>query len=60
VNCNRDLSGAVVDYRISLIRRIGIDRVEQLECDNSIRKFDIEYLKRIKFLFNKKAKFYDG
>ncbi len=60
VNCNCDLSGAVVDYRISLIRRIGIEKVEQLENDNSIRKFDIEYLKRIRFLFNKKAKFYDG
>ena len=60
VSCNRDLSGNVVDYRICLIRRIGIDRVEQLECDNSIRKFDIEYLKRIRFLFNKKAKFYGG
>ena len=56
VQCNRDLSGNVVDYRICLIRRIGQDRVDRLECDNSIRKFDIEYLKRIKRIFNKKAR----
>jgi hypothetical protein len=56
VSCNRDLSGNVVDYRICLIRRIGQDKVDQIECDNSIRKFDADYLRRIKIIFNKRAR----
>lgn len=58
VNCNRDKSGNVVDYRIHLIERIGLERVERLEHDNTPRKFDIEYLKRVKRIFTKKAKLY--
>jgi hypothetical protein len=57
--CNRYLSGNVVEYRKELINRIGVDRVELLENDNQPRKFDIEYLKRIKRIFNKRARFYE-
>jgi len=57
--CNRYLSGNVVEYRKELINRIGIDRVEQLENDNEPRKFDIEYLKRLKRIFNKRARYYE-
>jgi len=53
---NRDLSGNIVEYRKRLIDRIGLDRVEALENDNSIRKFDIEYLKRVKRIFTKRAR----
>lgn len=56
--CNRYLSGNIVEYRKELINRIGIDRVELLENKNEPRKFDIEYLKRIKSIFNKKARLY--
>lgn len=59
VKCNRFLSGNVVEYRINLINRIGLDRVEQLENDNEPRKFSIEYLKRVKRIFNKRARFYE-
>ena len=58
VKCNRYLSGAAVDYRIELIRRIGIERVEQIEQDNSTRTFDTEYLKRVKRIFRKKERLY--
>lgn len=58
VRCNRYKSGNAVDYRINLIKRIGIDRVERLESDNEPRKFTIEYLQRIKKIFNKKTKLY--
>ncbi len=57
-HCNRDLSGNVVEYRKGLIDRIGQDRVEQLENDNTIKSCDIEYLERLKKLFNKRARQY--
>jgi len=55
---NRYLSGNVSQYRIGLIQRIGLDRVEALEHDNSQRSFDIEYLKRVKAIFSKRARLY--
>lgn len=58
VTCNRYGSGMAVDYRIELIKRIGLDRVERLESNNTPRSFDIDYLKRIKRIFNKRAKYY--
>jgi len=59
VKCNRFNSGNAVDYRIKLIDRIGLDKVNQLESDNEPRKFTIDYLKRIKKIFNKKARLYE-
>lgn len=59
VKCNRNLSGNVVEYRKGLVNKIGLDRVEQLEHDNSVRKFDVDYLKRLKRIFNKRARFYE-
>lgn len=58
VTCNRWQSGNVVDYRISLIKRIGLEQVEKLESDNSTRKLTKEYLIRIKKIFNKRARWY--
>ena len=51
---------ATVDanYRMNLIEKIGIAKVEYLENNNDIdlKKGDIEYLKRIKRIFNKRAR----
>ncbi|MBL4622896.1 MAG: recombination protein NinG [Immundisolibacteraceae bacterium] len=58
VKCNRFLSGNVVDYRINLIKKIGLAKVEAIECDNTPRKFTIEYLQRVKKIFNKKTRLY--
>lgn len=44
---NRYLSGNAVDYRIGLIQRIGLEAVEALEADQSVRKYTIEDLKAI-------------
>jgi NinG protein len=55
VRCNRDLSGNVVELRKGLVDRIGLAKVEVVECDNEVRKFDIDYLKRIKRIFTKKC-----
>jgi hypothetical protein len=54
--CNRYLSGNVVEYRIRLIKRIGLDRVEVLEHNNDTVKHDITYLRRIKQIFKAKLK----
>ncbi|OQY25506.1 MAG: hypothetical protein B6244_14920 [Candidatus Cloacimonetes bacterium 4572_55] len=56
VLCNRYQSGNVVDYRINLIKKIGVERVETLENDNDPRKFSVEYLRRVKRIFNKRAR----
>lgn len=53
--CNRQLSGNAVEYRIHLIERIGLERVERLESDNEPRRFDIAYLKRMKSIFSCRA-----
>lgn len=45
---NRFLSGNAVDYRIGLIARIGLEAVEALEADQSVRKYTIDDLKEIK------------
>lgn len=44
---NRYLSGNAVDYRIGLIKRIGLEAVEALEADQTPRKYTIEDLKAI-------------
>ena len=60
VRCNRELSGNIVDYRLGLINRIGIGRVNMIELDNKPKKFTIEYLKRIKAIFNRKFRLYES
>ncbi|WP_144814085.1 recombination protein NinG [Enterobacter sp. DE0047] len=54
--CNRQLSGNAVEFRIRLIDRIGLERVERLESDNEPRRFDIPYLQRIKSIFTRRAR----
>lgn len=55
VRCNRHLSGNVAALRVGMISRIGVEKIEAVEADHSTRKFDVEYLKRIKKIFTKKA-----
>jgi len=57
--CNRQLSGNAVEYRIRLIERIGITLVERIESDNTPRKFTIDYLKRVKAIFTRRARYYE-
>ena len=51
---------ATVDanYRVNLIKKIGVDKVEWLENNNEIdlKKRDVEYLKRVKRIFSKRAR----
>lgn len=56
VVCNRHGAGRAVDYRIGLIARIGIDRVEALEANNALHKWTREELISIKETYRKKLK----
>lgn len=53
---NQYKSGNAVDYRIGLIARIGIDRVEALESDNKPRKWTHDELRAMKEQFQSMAK----
>lgn len=54
--CNNHKSGNQAAYRIRLIKKIGIDKVEALEGPHGPLKPSISYLKRIKVIFDKKYK----
>ena len=56
VKCNQWKAGNVVDYRIRLIERIGLKRVEALETDNQVRKWNAEDLRYIKVLYREARK----
>jgi hypothetical protein len=55
-SCNVFESGNIVNYRINLVEKIGLEKVESLETDNTPRKFTIDYLKRIKKVFSRRLK----
>jgi hypothetical protein len=46
-HCNQYLSGNPIGYRKGLIERIGLDRVEQIESDQTIRKYTREGLSEL-------------
>ena len=54
--CNRWGSGRAVDYRIGLIRRIGLEAVEALESDQTEKRYTIEDLKGIVQTYRAKLK----
>lgn len=57
---NQYLAGNVVDYRINLIRRIGLERVEALENENTPHKWTREELLEIKATYKRKLKELQG
>lgn len=56
VKCNQWGAGRAVDYRIGLVGRIGIRRVECLEADNTPHKWQREELVAIKEKYKAKLK----
>ena len=54
--CNRWGAGRAVDYRLGLIERIGLARVEALEADQSPRKYTADELRAIKAEYTAKAR----
>ena len=54
--CNTHLSGNLIQYRLGLIRKIGIHAVETLESDNNTVKWSVEEIKLLKAQFSAKIK----
>ena len=54
--CNRYGAGRAVDYRIGLIARIGLERVEALESDSKVHKWTSDELRLIKATYRQKLK----
>lgn len=53
---NRFLAGNAIDYRVGLIARIGLPRVEALEADNGVKKWTRDGLIGIRDEYKKKLK----
>jgi hypothetical protein len=46
-HCNRHLAGNHVEYRLGLVKRIGLHAVELIEADQTMRKYTKEGLQEI-------------
>lgn len=57
--CNSYKSGNLVPYRENLIKKIGLDRVEQIEANQERGNYTVEYLQRLIKVFRKKIKLYE-
>jgi hypothetical protein len=55
VKCNRHLGGNAIEFRRGLVARIGQDAVERIESMQGEPKWSVEYLKRLKTVFARKA-----
>ncbi|MCS3467104.1 hypothetical protein M2401_000825 [Pseudomonas sp. JUb42] len=56
VPCNQHKSGNVVNYRIELVKRIGIANVEWLEGPHEPKKYTIDELKALTALYREKSR----
>lgn len=54
--CNLFLSGNIAEYEKRLTLKIGAEKVDWLKSQNGVRRYEPEYLVRMKKIFNKKAK----
>ena len=56
VNCNVHNSGNAIDYRVGLIKKIGVDKVEWLEGPHKAKKYSCTDLKEIELYYKQKLK----
>ncbi|MDK5706382.1 recombination protein NinG, partial [Serratia nevei] len=54
--CNQHKSGNIVPYRVELVRRIGIEQVEDIESNHKRHRWTIEECKAIKAEYQQKLK----
>ena len=54
--CNNHLSGNIADYRINLIKKIGVKKVEWIEGPHEPKKYTCAELKEIELLYKQKLK----
>jgi hypothetical protein len=55
-HCNSWKSGNAVDYRVALIRKIGLERVEALEGPHEPKRYRVEELVGIRDIYRAKVK----
>jgi hypothetical protein len=55
-HCNKELSGNAANYRIRLVKKIGLDRVEALECDHKLNHYSKDDLREIESIYKAKLK----
>ena len=55
-HCNQYLAGNVLAYRKGLIERIGLERVEQIESDQTVRKYTKEGLQELARHYNSETR----
>jgi glutaredoxin-related protein len=53
-HCNNQLSGNAANYRIGLVKRIGLERVEALECDHKLNHYTKDDLRAIEATYKAK------
>lgn len=53
--CNNELSGNLINYRINLIKKIGINQVEWLESYHKLQHLTIEQINSIEKFYKKKS-----
>ncbi|OCG59004.1 recombination protein NinG [Gilliamella sp. Nev3-1] len=54
--CNNHKSGNIIEYRINLVKKIGVEKVEWLEGYHDPKKYTIEQIKQIKVEYKEKLK----
>lgn len=54
--CNRHLSGNLIAYRVNLIEKIGLERVEWLEGHHEAKKLTVPELQEMKALYRAEAR----
>jgi hypothetical protein len=54
--CNNHLSGNIGEYIPRLIEKIGQEKYDWLQAQNQPIKYEIDYLKRLRRIFNKRAR----
>lgn len=52
--CNTYLHGNLIDYRINLINKIGLDKVEWLESKHEPKHYTVQELKELKEYYKKR------
>lgn len=57
--CNNYLSGNLANYRINLIKKLGLRKVELIEANQERGNYTVEYLQRLIKVFRKKIKLYE-
>ena len=56
--CNNYLSANLINYRNNLVEKLGLEKVQEIEANHQTKKYSVEYLQRMRKIFNKKIRLY--